>query len=199
MEDLLATNLRSGEPTNFANAFKGVVQLLRKRDISHVLIGTLALNTYVRPRFTDQIQIVCDYAAMDQLVGELRQIAEENAFSGSISALAPELPAMANALKSRVTTSIFETPAVFPSALALCWIFLETDNLCSQVDAGSLIASRAMASNDLKSLLEQHGSDAAFIRFDEIKRNVELGRYEGTYSDLGQHRRQRYLKGTKAK
>lgn len=48
MENLLATNALSESPTNFGAAFKRAAQLLQDRQIPHVFIGRLALNTFIR-------------------------------------------------------------------------------------------------------------------------------------------------------
>lgn len=183
MEDLLATDFRTGKPTNFGTIFKAATQFLHHSQVPHVFVGTLALNTYVRPRYTQEIQIICDHSAISQLDSELNRMAEQIGFGGSIKVEAPTNPAMANALASTRRAELFDTLAHVPTALALCWLLLETDDLSSQVDAGSLLAAGVLASDALQTLLEHHSSDAALIRFGEAKCNVAQGRYSGTYGD----------------
>lgn len=191
MEDLLATDFRTGKPTSFGTIFKAATQLLHHRQVPHVFVGTLALNTYVRPRYTQEIQIICDHSAIGQLDSELNRMAEQVRFGGSIKVEIPTNPAMAHALASTRPAVLFDTTAPVPTALALCWLFLETDDLSSQADAGSLLAAGVLASDELQPLLEHHASHAALIRFGEAKRNVEQGRYSGTYSDSVRARLQR--------
>jgi len=191
MEDLLATDFRTGKPTNFGTVFKVAAQFLHDNQVPHVFVGTLALNTYIRPRYTQEIQIICDHLAIGQVDSELNRIAEQAGFGGSIKVEAPTNPAMTHALASTTPVGLFDTTAHVPTALALCWFFLETDDLSSQVDAGSLLAAGMLASYELQSLLERHASNPALIRFGEAKRNVEQGRYSGTYSDSVRARLQR--------
>lgn len=183
MEDLVAIDPRTGKPTNFGPAFKAIAQFLHNREIPHVFAGTLALNACIRPRYTEEFQIICDYSALGQLGSELNRIAEQAGFCGCITAENPTHPAMTHALASRRQAVLFDTPANLPTALALCWLFLETNDLSSQVDAGALLAAGTVVSDELQSLLEQHASDAAISRFEAAKRDIEQGRYSGGYSD----------------
>lgn len=190
-EDLLATDLRTGGSTYFGAAFKGAVQLLRERAIPHVFVGSLALNNYINPRFTEDIQVVCDHPATDQLADELRLVAEQTEFSGSFKVWTPAHPARAYALASKVPISLFGITAEFPSALALCWLFLESGITQGEVDAGSLLAGGMVRSDELQLLLAQYGSSAALTIFEKIKRYIEQGRYTNTYSDFMRARMQR--------
>lgn len=183
MEDLVAIDPRTGKPTNFGPAFKAIAQFLHDREIPHVFAGTLALNACIRPRYTEEFQIICDYSAIGQLGSELNRIAEQAGFCGCITAENPINPAMTNALASRRQAVLFDTPASLPSALSLCWLFLETNDSRSHVDAGSLLAAGVVASDELQFLLEQHARDAAITRFEAAKRDIEQGRYSGSYSD----------------
>ncbi len=191
MKNLIAIDPRTGKPTNFSAAFKAVAQFLHDSKVPHVFVGTLALNTYIRPRYAQEIQLICDHSAIGQLDGELNRIAEQAGFAGSITTETPSHPAMAHVFASTRPAVLFDTPVHVSTALALCWLFLETDGLGSQIDAGSLLAAGVVVSDELQSLLEHHASDAALIRFGETKRNVEQGRYSGTYSDSVRARVQR--------
>lgn len=191
MEDLLAITFPTGKPTNFSQAFNAVTQFLHDSQVPHVLIGTLALNTYISPRYTQEIQLICEHSAVDQVDRELKQIAKQAGFSGCIKAEAPTHPAMTHALELTRPVELFGTMVHVPTALALCWLFLEIDDLRSQVDAGTLLAAGVLASDELQSLLERHARDSALIRFGETKRNIEQGRYSSTYSDSVRARLQR--------
>lgn len=183
MEDLVRIDPRSGKPTNFGAAFREICDFLGNMEIPHIFVGTLALNIYIRPRYTEEIQVICEYSAIGQLGNELSRLAEQAGFGGSIRAEAPANPAMANALASTRPVELFDTTFHVPTALALCWLFLESDDLYSLVDAGSLLAAEALDGDLLQPLLEHYASHATLIRFGEAKRNVEQGRYSGTYND----------------
>lgn len=183
MEDLLATDSLSGRPTNFGVAFKRAVQFLQSRQIAHVFLGTLALNTCMRPRFTNQIQIVCEHDEMEPLAEEIDRIAAQSAFGGSFRLSKVESAATAYALASRSPKTLFGAPADFPSALALCWTFLESNDLAAQADAGSLLAAGVVSDDELQSLLQRHAYDAALRHLNDLRREIHEGRYSGTYND----------------
>lgn len=183
MENLLATDSLSGRPTNFDVAFGCAFQFLQDRQIPHVFLGTLALNTFIRPRFTDEIQMVCEHGTMARLAEEMDRIAVQSAFVGNFRLSSTESDAATFALASRTKKTLFGAPADLPSALALCWTFLENDDLRSQFDAGSLRAAGIVSENDLQSLLQRHACDAALRRLSDLRRDIQKGRYSGTYDD----------------
>lgn len=191
MEDLVAFDLRSGKPTNFGAAFKHVAQFLHASEVPYVFVGTLALNTYVRPRVTQEIKLICDSSVCEQFDGVLKRIAAQAGFGGCISAQSPSHPAMEYALASPRMVALFDTYIPVPTAQALGWLLFETNNLNDKVDAGSLLATGVVVSNELQFMLEQHGSQAALIGFQAVKRDIEQGRYSGTYNDSIQARLQR--------
>lgn len=59
MEDLLSWDIRTGEPTGMDTALAAIINVLNMQRVRYVLIGTLALNLYVRLRFTSEISILC--------------------------------------------------------------------------------------------------------------------------------------------
>lgn len=179
MENLLATDARSGKPTNFGAVFKSTAQLLRDRQIPYVFIGTLALNTFIRPRFTDEMEIVCDCVAIEQLADELRLNTEQQAGMVEIRLFSPSSLAMAHALHTKTPEVRFDTPAYFSSALSLCWIFLESDALQSTVNAAELLVAGAVNSTELRTLLGQRGSKQALSRLENVEADIQQGRYSG--------------------
>lgn len=195
MENLLATDLRSGEPSNYGAVFKSTAQLLRDRQIPFVFIGTLALDTFVRPRFTDEMEIVCDCNEIEQLADELRLKVEQQAGLVEIKLCKPSSPSLAHALHTKASASCLDTPAYFPTAPSLCWIFLERDDFQSTTDAGTLLAAGVVNRTELATLLEQHGSKQALSRLETVEAAILQGQYQGLqgegYSDSVRARLQR--------
>lgn len=179
MDDLLATDARSGKATNFGLALKNTTQLLRGRQIPYVLIGKLATNMIIRPRFTNEIEIVCDFPAVDQLAEELRLNANQHECMVDITLCRPASPPMEHALQHQISRVEFDTPANFASALSLCWIFLERESFQSTVNAGEILVTGAVDITELRTLLVQRDCTAALSRLERVLADIQRERYLG--------------------
>lgn len=196
MEDLLSIGM-DGQATNFELTFQRGIQALNESGCPYVLVGTVALDTYVRPRFTDEIDFLCH--TDDQL-----QIAVAMVSSGFIPSQScrgnpafitedakvhvnlfgtNSRASLQHAVANPACQQIFDVTARIASPLSLLWIFLESDEIRDKSDAIALIESGLVSPDEIRSLLGLNGSSAALATFDRHYTDIALGKYSGSYND----------------
>ncbi len=183
MEDLLSTNLH-GQPSNYGAVFREVTQRLETASIEYCLVGTLALGMYVRPRFTDKIEVLCDtdgFARAKELLAALDGADHADEVSIRLTVASPQ--GGVHALANCQQLALFGTLGKFASPLSLAWMFLESVEPYADHDVAQLLIDGPVTANDIEQLLERHLATEARNRLAAIHSDIDKGRYSRTYSD----------------
>jgi len=176
MEDLLSWDIRTGEPTGMDAALAGTINVLNMLRVRYVLIGTLALNFYVRPRFTSEISILC--SAND--LPEIRELLSLNGYGNGRAAIdvnAATSQAQRFALMHSSSKTIFTIDVLVAAPLALLWLYMEGDGLQDDVDAALLIMRGCIEPASVIELIANSGSEAAKAAWNRIYAEIHQGRY----------------------
>jgi hypothetical protein len=208
MEDLLSTGI-DGQATNFETTFQRGIQILNESGCPYVLVGTVALDTHVRPRFTDEIDVLCHNDAQSQIEAALISsgfIPNQSCCGNSkfitedakvhINLFGNNSRARRYALSYPIYRQVFAVTTRIASPLSLLWIFLESDEIRDKADAIALIESGLVSPDEIRPLLNQNGATGALATFDRLHTDIALGKYSGSYNDsvkariLGQQKNQ---------
>lgn len=176
MEDLLSWDIRTGEPTGMNAALAETIKVLNMLRVRYVLIGTLALNMYVRPRFTSEISILC--SAND--LAEIRASLSLNGYGNGRAAIdvkAAISQAQRFALLHSMASAIFATGVLVASPLALLWLYLEGDGLQDDVDAAMLLTCGYGEPPSVMEPIAKNGSEVAVAAWNRINAEIRYGRY----------------------
>ncbi|MDD4911065.1 MAG: hypothetical protein PHP57_02110 [Sideroxydans sp.] len=203
MEDLLAIGM-DGEATNFDKLFRLAIGVLDSAGYSYALAGTLALDLYVRPRFTDQINILCQPDQHAQIVSALTASGlaiTQTALSiatlkaddakGYVVLNGRDSSATRYALMHATQRQVFSVAARVVSPLALLWLFLECDEMQHHADAIALIESGLVSPDEIHDLLTSEGASAALTMLEQLQADIQQARYTRSYSDSVKARIQR--------
>lgn len=176
MEDLLSWDIRTGEPTGMDAALAGTINVLNMLRVRYVLIGTLALNFYVRPRFTSEISILC--SAND--LPEIRESLSLNGYGNGRAAIdvnAATSQAQRFALMHSSSKTIFTIDVLVAAPLALLWLYLDGGGLQDDVDAALLIMRGYAEPASASAIFAASCSWAAIAAWKRIKAEIRCGRH----------------------
>lgn len=195
MEDLLAIGM-DGEATNFDKLFRRAIGVLDSAGYSYALAGALALDLYVPPRFTDQINILCQHDEHAQITSALTAsglVITQSAPSiatlkaadakGHIILSGSDSSAMRYVLMHASQRQVFSVAARVVSPQALLWLFLESDEIQHHADAIALIESGLVSPDEIQGLLTREGAGEALAKYMGLWADIRDGRYAHTYSD----------------
>lgn len=183
MEDLLSTNVH-GLPTNFGAAFQEVIQRLEAAGVRYCLVGTLALGMYVRPRFTDEIEVLGDpdgFARTKEFLSALSGVG--HADKVSIRLTAASRPEALHALANCRRLTLFGMLSRYASPLSLAWMLLEGREPYSDHDIAQLLMGELVTVDEIEQLLDRHLATEARNRLTAIRSAIGEGRYSRTYND----------------
>lgn len=195
MEDLLAIGM-DGEATNFDRLFRRAIEVLDSAGYSYAVAGALAHDLYVRPRFTDQINVLCQNEEHAQIVSALvasgftvtrtalgiATLKTDDA-KGYVVLTGGNSNVMRYALAHATQRQVFSVAARVVSPQALLWLFLESDKMQHHADAIALIESGLVAPEEIHDLLACEGAGGALARLDLLQADIQRARYARSYSD----------------
>jgi hypothetical protein len=196
MENLLATAI-DGRPTNYRETFRGLVSVLDTAKLEYCLGGVLALNMYMRPRFTDEILVICSFGVAEECDVLLKQQSvlkpdmRVKLRSNSVDCWANRY-----ALDNKTTKSVFDTTAQFASPIAILCTLLESEDLQDEVDAGQLLHAELIENDQIDRLLKQHQAKHAAERLVRVRASITAGGFSGTYNESVKARLQRMKQKT---
>lgn len=176
MEDLLSWDIRTGEPIGMDAALAETIKVLNVLRVRYVLIGTLALNLYVRPRFTSEISILCSANDLPEIRASL-SLDEYGNGRTAIDVKAAISQAQRFALSQSMPRAIFATGVLVASAMALLWLYLDGDGLQDDVDAAQLITFGCIEPTSVTALLAASGSDDAITAWNRINAEIRYSRH----------------------
>lgn len=183
MEHLLSTNIH-GLPTDFGAAFQETIQRLEAAEAGYCLVGTLALGMYVRPRFTDEIEVLSkaeDFGRAKELLAAPG--GADHAKEVSIRMTAASRPEALHALANCRQLTLFGMLGRFASPLSLAWMLLEGSEPYADHDVAQLLMGEVVTTGEIEQLLERHFATEARNRLAAIRSDIDEGRYSRTYSD----------------
>lgn len=183
MEILLATHV-DGRPTNYVETFRGVTRILEADGLQYCFCGTLARNMYLRPRFTDEIEVL----SITEEVENIKALLASEDLAGKPGSVRLQLNSSPNPrhlymLANYRQLTLFGVSARFVCPLALAWDYLESNTPYAESDVGELLLHGHVLASDIQPLLEQHHSSQALEKLAQVCDDVSKGRYSGTYSD----------------
>lgn len=203
MENLLASGM-DGEATNFDKQFRLAIGVLDSAGYSYALAGALALDLYVRPRFTDQIHILCQHDEQAQIESALttsgftitqsaQNITTLNAddAKGHVVLNGRDSSATRYALMQATQRQVFSVTARVVSPQALLWLFLESNEMQHRADAIALIESGQVSPDEIHDLLSREGGSAALTMLEQLQADIQQARHTRSYSDSVKARIQR--------
>lgn len=181
MEGLLSIDAH-GDASKYSDVFLEVTRRLEVAGIDYAFAGTLALDMYVRPRFTDEIEVFCrtvDLGQAERLVASISK--GEHATKICIRLGANSRPGHLHALANSRQLALFGTLARFASPLSLAWNLLESTAPYADHDVSQLLIQKVVGADELKRLLDLHSSAQATERLAEIINRLD--RERSTYND----------------
>lgn len=195
MENLLSIGI-DGHATNYGSTFQRCIQVLEESGCSYVLVGAIALDTYVNPRFTDEIDVLCHVDEWLQIETALTSsgfLHNQSCRGNStfitddgkvrLSLCGNNSRACLHAVANPVCQQIFDVTARIASPLSLLWIFLESNELRRKSDALTLIESGLVSPDEIRLLLDQNGASTARVAFEQFYADIQSGKFASTYSD----------------
>lgn len=185
-----------GEATNFDKLFRRAIGVLDSTGCSYALAGALALDLYVRPRFTDQIHILCPHDqhaqitatltaagfAITQSAPSLATLKAADA-KGQVVLSGSDSSATRYALMQATQRQVFLVAAMVVSPQALLWLFLENDEMQHHADAIALIESGLVSPDEIHDLLTREGANAALEMLEQLQTDIQQARHTRSYSD----------------
>ncbi|MDO8775123.1 MAG: hypothetical protein Q7K57_41730 [Burkholderiaceae bacterium] len=178
MEDLLSWDIRTGEPTGMDAALAETINVLDGLRVRYVLIGTLALNMYVRPRFTSEIRILCSANNLPEIRASLSRDDYGNG-RAAIDVKAAISQAQRFTLMHSMPSAIFATGVLVAAPLALLWLYLVGDGLQDDVDAAQLVMLGCIEQTSITALLAASGSRTAIAAWNRVNAEIQQRRHSG--------------------
>lgn len=184
MDFLFEFDRHTAKPTHFDKVFQSAVQYLHDQQISYVLSGTLALNTFINARYCNEIELICDCDATDVLADALKQrVLQQTGLGGEFKLWNRVRPAMVYALAYRKPKNLFGVRVDCPTALALCWLLLESHGPYAEINVGSLLLAGLVDMEALQRLLEQNANQRTRDQLKAAKVSILRGEFSGDYSE----------------
>ena len=163
----------------------------------------------MRPRFTDKIDVLCHNDDQSQIEAALISsgFIPNQSRRGNPTFITQDVKVHINlfgansrasryALSNPIYQQVFTVTARIASPLSLLWIFLESDEIRDKSDAIALIESGLVLSDEIRSLLDQHGATAARVAFERFYADIQSGKYANSYNDSVKARISRRQKKT---
>jgi hypothetical protein len=158
--------------------------VLNAAKLEYCLGGALALNIYIRPRFTSEILVICSADVMEECtVLLMRASVLKSDMTVTLRFNSGDCWSNRYALDNRITRSVFDTTAQFASPTALLWLFLESEDFQDEVDAGQLLHAGLIENDQIERLLELHQAKRAAERLVRVRKAIAAGGFTKTYNE----------------